>query len=174
LVIELPVTKEIEMRTFMVAAVLSVSIIVFSAGGLVAEDASKELWTTIESLSTELDRLMIEGDFKTMLSYYTDDVICMPNYSPMLKGKKALKRHLAKTQNDGVEFRSFSSTTVDLWSCGDLVYETGTYGLSISHPDLNRPFADHGKFLTIWEKQSDGSYKVKYSIWNTDVNWGQQ
>jgi len=37
-------------------------------------------------------------------------------------------------------------------------------------PDQPAPMEDHGKYLTIWEKQKDGSLKVKVETWNSDVN----
>jgi ketosteroid isomerase-like protein len=29
---------------------------------------------------------------------------------------------------------------------------------------------DTGKYLTLWEKQADGSLKIKVETWNTDKN----
>jgi hypothetical protein len=29
--------------------------------------------------------------------------------------------------------------------------------------------ADTGKFVTVWRKQVDGSWKIAYDIWNTDI-----
>ena len=37
-------------------------------------------------------------------------------------------------------------------------------------PGMEKPMDDHGKYLTIWEKQKDGSLKTKIEIWNSDVN----
>jgi ketosteroid isomerase-like protein len=36
-------------------------------------------------------------------------------------------------------------------------------------PGMDKPMDDHGKYLTIWEKQKDGSLKVKVETWNSDV-----
>jgi ketosteroid isomerase-like protein len=30
--------------------------------------------------------------------------------------------------------------------------------------------SDHGKYLTIYQKQKDGSWKIKADMWNTDLN----
>ena len=100
--------------------------------------------------------------------YYADDAIVMPNNYRMLEGKEALREHMLETQKQ-VDFHSFNNTILDIWSCGDLVYEMGTYGLSVSVPGLDVPVADTGKYFTIWQKQDDGSYKTTFSIWNTDV-----
>jgi hypothetical protein len=37
-------------------------------------------------------------------------------------------------------------------------------------PGMDKPMDDHGKYLTVWEKQKDGSLKVKIEIWNSDVD----
>ena len=37
-------------------------------------------------------------------------------------------------------------------------------------PNMDKPMEDHGKYLTIWEKQKDGSLKVKVETWNSDVD----
>jgi ketosteroid isomerase-like protein len=29
---------------------------------------------------------------------------------------------------------------------------------------------DHGKYLNVWQKQSDGSWKLRADTWNSDVN----
>lgn len=135
---------------------------------LIAGDNQEDLKATIESINAKLNKAMLEGDFETMLAYHIDDVVCMPNYTEMIKGKKALKKYMEEDRKSGIKFSSFSSTIMDIWSCGDLVYEMGTYGMSIIIPDMSRPFADKGKYFTVWQKQSDGSYKVKFTIWNTD------
>jgi ketosteroid isomerase-like protein len=53
---------------------------------------------------------------------------------------------------------------------GNLITEIGTYKISMSMPNMDNPIDDHGKYLTIWEKQKDGSLKVKVEIWNSDVD----
>lgn len=41
---------------------------------------------------------------------------------------------------------------------------------AISMPNMDKPMEDHGKYLTIWEKQKDGSLKMKVETWNSDVD----
>jgi ketosteroid isomerase-like protein len=37
-------------------------------------------------------------------------------------------------------------------------------------PGNDKPMNDAGKYVTIWEKQKDGSLKIKIETWNTDSN----
>ena len=44
---------------------------------------------------------------------------------------------------------------------GNLIHEIGTYKINASMPGMDKPMDDHGKYLTVWEKQKDGSLKNK-------------
>jgi hypothetical protein len=36
------------------------------------------------------------------------------------------------------------------------------------------PMEDHGKYVTVWEKQKGGALKIKVETWNSDINpWEQ-
>ena len=51
-----------------------------------------------------------------------------------------------------------------------MITEIGTYKMNRSMPGMDKPMDDHGKYLTIWEKQKDGSLKIKVETWNSDVD----
>ena len=125
----------------------------------------------IEAINDKANRALIEGDNEELLSYYLEEVIYNPNYSPILRGKKILKKAMIESQKKwGTQFHSFNTIITDLWQCGDEVIEIGTYGLSASHKESPHPVAEIGKYVTIWQEQEDGSYKVKLTMWNTSSN----
>jgi ketosteroid isomerase-like protein len=51
---------------------------------------------------------------------------------------------------------------------GDLGYTSGTYKFSFKDPS-GKPATDNGKYLTVWKKQPDGSWKVLFDMFNTDL-----
>ena len=51
---------------------------------------------------------------------------------------------------------------------GDMAYDRGTYSMAVT-PAGAAPIEDHGKYLTIWRKQADGSWKVARAIFNSDL-----
>jgi ketosteroid isomerase-like protein len=51
---------------------------------------------------------------------------------------------------------------------GDLGYTSGTYKFSFKDPS-GKPVIDNGKYLTLWKKQTDGSWKVLFDVFNTDL-----
>ena len=53
-------------------------------------------------------------------------------------------------------------------SSGDLGYSTGQYTMSFTDA-TGKAVEDHGKYVTIWEKQRDGKWKVAVDIFNSDL-----
>lgn len=68
------------------------------------------------------------------------------------------------------EIQSINGTTQELWTCGELVYQRGTFGMSVKSKDRKRPDAFYGSFFQVWQKQPDGAFKIKMTIWNLDFN----
>ena len=80
------------------------------------------------------------------------------------------KLYMIKTKKIGLKYHSFSGTPEDIWECEKFVYERGKFGMSVSSKDHPKPLAYHGSYFTIWQKENDGSLKIKYVIWNLDFN----
>ena len=137
---------------------------------LLANDDPNDLRQIIGAINEKMNRAFVEGDNATTLSYHADDTIGMSDFKPMIKGKKALKRQMEMDRKRGGKVHSVSSTIGDIWSCGDMVYERGTFGLSVTMPVMSHPYAFYGSYFTIWQQQSDESYKIKLNIWNLDFN----
>ncbi len=125
----------------------------------------------IQSINNKLADIMISGDEAAMWEYYSDDVISMPSYQPMMKGIEACKKASEEMMSSGMEMTAFKSTVTDIMKSGNLVVDIGTYEITMMLPQMgDQPWSDHGKYMTIWEMQNDGSLKVKVETWNTDVN----
>ena len=124
----------------------------------------------IESMNKIFEKAIMKGDFESLLQYYTDDIIVSPDLEPSVKGKAALKEIYEKNEKRGIKYHSFSGTSEDIWECSDKVYERGTFGLSVSSREHRKPLAYYGTYFTIWQKENDGSLKIKYVIWNLDFN----
>ncbi len=51
---------------------------------------------------------------------------------------------------------------------GELGYTSGKYQMSFSDPS-GKTISDNGKYVTVWKKQADGTWKVQLDIFNTDL-----
>ncbi len=149
---------------------MAVVFSLFAAVQIYAQDNMEKLKADIQEGNNKYAKAMLAGDAATLNSFYTDDAIVMPSYSPMQKGVEAIKNASATDAQSGNKFTDFTLTATDVFENGDWVYEVGKYTYTMEIKGMNEPFKDEGKFLTLFEKQSDGSLKIKTNIWNTDFN----
>jgi ketosteroid isomerase-like protein len=144
-------------------------VVMFMAGTVFAQSTA-EYKTKIEALNKEMAKNMVAGQGEKSLDMYTTDAITMPSNEPMHDGLDAIKKATADMSKSGWKCNSFEPTTVKIIPSGNLITEIGTYKISMSMPGMDKPMDDHGKYVTIWEKQKDGSLKVKVETWNSDVD----
>ena len=123
----------------------------------------------LEKMNKDYDKAFMSKDYETMNSFFTDDAISLPSYSPMIKGKQAILES-DKKMDMGTKYNSFTTTPTDVYGSNDLVCEIGTYEINFTVPNQTKAMTDKGKYVNIWQKQSDGSLKIKTEIWNSDVN----
>src|SRR5690606_7733813 len=139
----------------------------FFSGTAYSQDS--DLKAKFQQMNDKMIQDILSGNDEASLAMYTDDAISLPSYQPMLKGKTAIMENHKKDQQSGFEMNDMKLTTMDVWSSGDMAYEIGTYTIDFSMPGME-DMKDNGKYLTVWQKQSDGSWKVKADTWNTDNN----
>ena len=152
--------------------VISIALLfafLFSASAVYSQSNS-EYKTKVEALNKEMAKNMLDGNSEKSLSMYTEDAISMPSYEPIHEGLAAIRKANDEMLKSGVKFNSFEPKTLKVFANGDMITEVGTYKISISIPGMEKPMDDQGKYLTVWEKQKDGSLKIKIETWNSDVN----
>jgi len=143
--------------------------LIFISSLVYAQDTA-ELKKKIQEMNDKAAEMMVANDEAGMWANYTEDVISMPSYEPMLRGIEACKQSYKKMTEAGMKMTAFKSVVTDVIDAGNYVIDIGSYKISMSMPGMDMPWDDHGKYMTIWEKQDDGSLKVKVETWNTDVN----
>ncbi len=107
-------------------------------------------------------------DLEKTVSYYTDDALVMPSNSPVLQGKdaaRAMWKGMFAIPGFG---GGWKATKVEVASSGDLGWVTGSY--EITETDASgKPMTDKGKYLAVFKKQADGSWKCVADMFNTDL-----
>lgn len=156
------VMKNLFKRTILILLVVVLSGGIAFAGG----DQKAEF----QKLTDKLVAAVLKNDMAVMTSMYLDDVYSMPSYKPMQRGKKAMMESAEKEHKAGIKMKTFSLKVVDVFGNKDQVVVIGTYKLSVLMPGQTKAMPDKGKYMDVWQKQLDGSWKIKAEIWNTDVD----
>ena len=108
-------------------------------------------------------------DVDKFAGYYSDDAsLLMPN-APIITGKENIKAALKPMLADPNFALTFESTQAEASKGGDFVYTVGTYSMTMSRPKDKTPVTDKGKYLTVFKKQADGSWKAVADMISSDM-----
>jgi uncharacterized protein (TIGR02246 family) len=101
-----------------------------------------------------------QGDAAGCTAVYAEDAMMLPPNQPMVRGKQAIKEFNQRMldQVGG----TISNRIVEASVEGDLAYQVGTYAIT----DTKTP--DQGKFVNIFRRQQEGSWKILVAIYNSD------
>ncbi len=101
-------------------------------------------------------------------SFFTEDAVSLPPNAERIDGRDAVRaRALTFTAAEDFSI-TWETTRVEVSAAGDLAYSTGTFEVSFKVAEGNA-VSDKGKFVDIWKKQTDGSWKAAITICNSDV-----
>jgi len=132
-------------------------------------EAQVEVLKQIETITDVLIQAFNAGDIDTILSYYTDDGMSLPDQHEAAIGKGALHKLHLEAKEEGVKIHSIKGLSQQIWDCGDFVFEAGRCVMSVKSPKLRYLLSDWRKYVTVWIRQPDGSLKIKIDSWNPDV-----
>lgn len=97
--------------------------------------------------------------------YYAADAVVLPPDGPAVEGRAAIERWLAAFP----AFSDLKFEILELDGRGDLAYARGRYTMMMTPPGAPAPVHVTGKYLEIWRKQQDGSWKVTHDTFNSDM-----
>jgi ketosteroid isomerase-like protein len=88
-----------------------------------------------------------------------------PN-APIAVGKDAIAKLIAEDfAHDNIEWHA---NKVGVSRSADLGYTSGATGMTFKDAS-GKTVVYKGKYLTVWKKQTDGSWKVLYDMFNSDM-----
>lgn len=119
----------------------------------------------MKALDADFTNKAMASDYTALVnSYYTDDAVLMAPNAPAATGHAAIEAVLRSFP----PISSFTTQSDDMVGVGDLAYSRGNYAMTMTPPG-GAVINDTGKFLAIFRKQQDGSWKVSRDIFNSDL-----
>jgi ketosteroid isomerase-like protein len=92
----------------------------------------------------------------------------LPN-AAIVNGREDIKAALKPMLADPNFALTFQSTRAEASKGGDLVYTVGTYSMTLSRPSDKTPVTHRGKYLRVFKKQPDGSWKAVADMTSSDM-----
>jgi uncharacterized protein (TIGR02246 family) len=154
------------MRTALVIVAVAVISCLFVSCGQKEPDMAS-LKKSVDDFNAASKDAMMGGSTEKALAYYEDNAMQLAPNMAMLKGKDAIKPSMEQMMKSGMKMTTVDFTLVDLQASGTIAYEIGTYDMTMTAGKMGE-MKDHGKYITLWREQADGTWKVAAETWNTD------
>jgi uncharacterized protein (TIGR02246 family) len=120
----------------------------------------------IEETNAKWAEAFNQGDAAAVAALYTDNAVLMPPNNEMIQGREGIQQFWNGAMQMGMT--DVTLTTVDLEGSGNLAYEIAKYSLTIQ-PEGQEVMKDVGKYIVVWKRQEDGTWKIQADIWNTSM-----
>jgi uncharacterized protein (TIGR02246 family) len=121
---------------------------------------------SIEEANVKLGDAVRAGDAAALAGLYTEDAKLLPPNSEMIQGREGVEAFWAGGIQMGI--KDVVLTTVDIMGMGDMVCEIGKATVTLQ-PEEGEAMEDIGKYVVIWKKTADGTWKLHVDIWNTNL-----
>jgi ketosteroid isomerase-like protein len=143
-----------------------IALLLFSlALPVLAGDAKAE--QTLRDADDQWSKAAGAHDLDKTVSFYSDDAIVLPPNAPSLTGKDAFRGMWQQVLRDMTSM-NWKATRVEVAKSGDFGYIAGTYEMNIKDAS-GKLIDDRGKYLEVWKKQADGSWKCTADMFSSDL-----
>ena len=102
-------------------------------------------------------------DMNKFVSYFAPDASFYPPGMPVAAGSAAIMDTFMKISATPGFAVQWMPTRAEVSAAGDVGYTVGTYEASMNGA------TEKGKYVTVWKKQPDGTWKVVEDIFNADA-----
>ncbi|MFQ5929648.1 MAG: YybH family protein [Acidobacteriota bacterium] len=102
-----------------------------------------------------------------LVFFYAADAVLMPPNEPAANGSEGVQEWM-QSFFDRFTMEDFSISTEEVVVVGDWAFRRGTFAMSVTPAAGGEQVQDAGKFVEIWQRQTDGPWKMARDIWNSD------
>jgi ketosteroid isomerase-like protein len=156
------------MKKLLNLSILMVTIFLINSCQQSGRKLSKaEMRTIVEKQNDSLGACFKEGNAVKLAAMYTDSAKLSPNGGDFIFGRDSIRAFWAEDFKSS-KLLEMKTTVLTIDGNEDVIYETGK---AVSKFLINDsvPYLAKVKYINVWRKQSNGSYKLDIDFWNKDA-----
>ena len=126
-----------------------------------------EMRIIVEKQNDSLGACFKEGNAVKLAAMYTDSAKLSPNGGNFIYGRDSIKAFWAEDFKSS-KLLEMKTTVLTIDGNEEVIYETGK---AVSKFLINDsvPYIAKVKYINVWRKQPNGSYKLDIDFWNKDA-----
>jgi ketosteroid isomerase-like protein len=141
------------------------SLVLLFLGAAPGQTSGKETDAILAADAAWL-RVYQEKDLAKSVAFCDEQGSILAPDAPIATGKNAIAKVIA--DDFAHENITWHANKVGVARSGDLGYTSGTTEMNLKDAS-GKTVAYKGKYLTVWKKQEDGSWRVLYDMFNSDL-----
>ena len=118
--------------------------------------------TAIRERSATFQRLAVANDWDAWIELVADNAVYLPPNESAVVGRAAVREWVDAFPH----VDEMTLTINDVIGEGDLAVVRGSFAMTVTGDD-GVSVADHGKYIEVWGRQSDGAWRLVRDIWNS-------
>lgn len=149
-----------------IAAIVSLTFI--SSNTICAGDEAEGFKAAVQEIFKTYSAANVAGDTASYMALCDENIVKMGPNRPALFGKAALEEGKRK----GHQKWNYESQDIKIEETqvfGDWGFARGTYTGTLTAKDGGKTINVDGKYLTIFKRQADGSWKIARDCYNSNV-----
>ena len=123
----------------------------------------------IRDIETAWSQSFASRDINKVTANYSDDASLFLPDMPIITGRANIVSQMGPFFNDKNFTLSFTTDKVVVAKSGDMAYTQGSYTSTMTDPKTKKVVTEKGKYVTVYTKQADGSWKATADIDNADA-----
>jgi len=138
----------------------------------VAEQTKVDTKEDIEAIREQQEEFPLAHkyhDGAKLAEFYTEDAMLIPPDEPIVKGKQAIAEWYERQFKKAQPIENPTVTIEEIEVFGNLAFNRGNFILKFEGETADKPVILNLRFITIWRKQPDGSWRFYRDIWNTNA-----
>jgi uncharacterized protein (TIGR02246 family) len=148
--------------------VLLLSAVLVAAVACGSTDSEEEVAAAVDEIFDEYVASVTARDADRWIALWTDDPVQLPPDAPTVTDWDTLYEN-TKAEFEVFAFTGFEINVEEVQVAGEWAYARGHYTVTIEMIDGGDIIPIDGKFLTIFQQQSDGSWKIHRDAFNSNV-----
>ena len=155
-----------KMKPITLAFVLLVSVLSLARTSIA--DTNSGVEQALRDLDAQWAKAAAAKDVDKTISYYSSDAIVLPPNEAAVSTPDGIRKAWQGMFAMAGMSITWKPTRVEVSKSGDMACVTGTYEFTMSDAS-GKAQNDHGKYLEVWEKRADGSWKCGADMWSSDL-----